>query len=72
MNWASLDGNWGQFKDWLRLKWTRFSDADIEYIHGSRDKLIVRLREKYGLSQTEAEWEWFRGALSREKETPVY
>jgi uncharacterized protein YjbJ (UPF0337 family) len=41
----------------------KLTDGDLDYVAGTRDRLIGRLQEKYGMTQEEAEREaeeWFR------------
>jgi uncharacterized protein YjbJ (UPF0337 family) len=52
-----------QFKGPAKQKWGKLTDGDLDYVAGTRDRLIGRLQEKYGMTQEEAERqaeEWFR------------
>ena len=63
MNWNELEAKWMQVKGSAKQEWGEFTDDDLDYIAGTRDRLIGRLQEKYGISKTEAERraeEWFR------------
>jgi uncharacterized protein YjbJ (UPF0337 family) len=67
MNWDSFDSNCMQFKGWVEQKWAKFSKDDIDFIHGSRDRLVGRLQEKYGMTAKLAEQEadeWYGAAAS--------
>jgi uncharacterized protein YjbJ (UPF0337 family) len=55
MNWDDVAGKWKQFTGSVKQEWGKFTDDDIDYIGGTRDRLIGRLQEKYGFSKEEAE-----------------
>jgi uncharacterized protein YjbJ (UPF0337 family) len=63
MNWNDLSGKWSQFKGSAKQTWGKFTDDDLDFVAGTRDRLIGRLQEKYGMNKEEAERqaeEWFR------------
>ena len=63
MNWEDLRGKWSQLKGSAKQTWGDLTDDDLDYVDGTRDRLIGRLQEKYGVSRQEAERqaeEWFR------------
>jgi uncharacterized protein YjbJ (UPF0337 family) len=63
MNWDEIGGKWMQLKGSVKQKWAKFTDDDLDYVGGTRDRLIGRLQEKYGMTRAEAEGqveEWFR------------
>jgi uncharacterized protein YjbJ (UPF0337 family) len=63
MNWNDIAAKWMQFKGSAKQRWGDFTDDDLDYIAGTRDRLIGRLQEKYGMTQQQAEQqaeEWFR------------
>jgi uncharacterized protein YjbJ (UPF0337 family) len=55
MNWDRVRGNWKQLKGELRARWGKLTDDDLEVIAGSRDRLVGRLQELYGIRKEEAE-----------------
>jgi uncharacterized protein YjbJ (UPF0337 family) len=55
MNWDSLAGKWKLFTGAVKQEWGQLTDDDLDYIAGTRDRLIGRLQEKYGFSKEEAE-----------------
>ena len=62
MNEDQFKGKWKQFKGELKEKWAKFTDDDILYIEGSRDKLDGKIQERYGDRKEEVKkWidEWF-------------
>lgn len=62
MNWDQMKAKWTQFKGSAKQEWAKFTDDDLDYIAGTRDRLIGRLQEKYGVAKEEAERQadkWF-------------
>lgn len=55
MNKNTLKGEWNQMKGSVKQKWGELTDDDLDYIEGSRDKLVGRLQERYGHAQDQAE-----------------
>jgi uncharacterized protein YjbJ (UPF0337 family) len=63
MKWEEVSAKWMQLKGSAKQKWGKFTDDDLDYVAGTRDRLIGRLQEKYGITQEEAERqaeEWFK------------
>jgi uncharacterized protein YjbJ (UPF0337 family) len=63
MNWDDVSAKWMQLKGSAKQKWGKFTDDDLDYVAGTRDRLIGRLQEKYGITRDEAERqaeEWFK------------
>lgn len=48
MNWDSIEGKWDQFKAAMRQQWGKLTDDDLEQAKGQRDKLVGKIRERYG------------------------
>ena len=62
MNWDKIAGNWKQAKGELKQSWAKLTDDDLIYIEGSRDKMLGKVQERYGIARDEAdkkisEWE---------------
>ena len=55
MNWDEIRAKWMLFKGSVKQEWGKFTDDDVDYIAGTRDRLVGRLEEKYGLAKEEAE-----------------
>jgi uncharacterized protein YjbJ (UPF0337 family) len=55
MNHDILQGRWEQLKGNARVKWGKLTNDDIDQIKGERDKLVGKLRERYGLATERAE-----------------
>ena len=58
MNEDTLKGQWNQLKGTLKQQWGRLTDDDIAQLDGSKDKIIGKLQERYGIARDEAEREW--------------
>ncbi|NLF64990.1 MAG: CsbD family protein [Chloroflexi bacterium] len=52
-----LKGNWNKFKGRVKEEWGDLTDDDLTQIEGSRDVLIGKIQERYGLTKLEAEQE---------------
>ena len=55
MNSDILQGKWEQLKGEARVKWGKLTNDDIDQIEGQREKLVGKLRERYGLARDRAE-----------------
>ena len=63
MDWNDMSGKWSIFKGSVKQKWGKLTDDDLDYVAGTRDKLVGRLQEKYGMTKEEAERQaddWFK------------
>lgn len=57
MNWEQMRGKWDQFKGSAKQKWGKLTDDDISKINGSRDQLVGKIVERYGIAKEQAEKE---------------
>ena len=55
MNWDQVQGKWKQLGGKVREKWGKLTDDDLEVIAGTRDQLVGRLQERYGIAKEEAQ-----------------
>lgn len=55
MNQDILKGRWSQLKGELKTQWGKLTDNDVTQIEGERDKLVGKVRERYGLAREDAE-----------------
>lgn len=55
MNWDVVKGNWKQFQGKARQQWGKLTDDDLEMAKGSREEMIGRVQERYGVARDEAE-----------------
>jgi hypothetical protein len=70
MSWEGLGSRWNALRDSVRSRWDKISDADFEAIGGSREKLVEKNHQSYGISRADAEREadeW----LKRHHRTPA-
>jgi uncharacterized protein YjbJ (UPF0337 family) len=68
MDWDQIGAKWQQFKGWMKQEWGNLTDDDLDYVAGTRDRLVARLQEKYGVTKEEAELQQTGGL--RPKRTP--
>ncbi len=57
MNWEQMRGKWDQFKGSAKQRWGKLTDDDISMINGSRDQLVGKIVERYGIAKEKAEQE---------------
>jgi len=57
MNWDQVEGKWKQLKGVAKQRWGKLTDDDLDVIAGSRDKLVGRIQERYGIAKDAAERE---------------
>ena len=55
MNWEQMEGKWKQFQGSVKQQWGKLTDDDLTFIGGSRDKLVGKLQERYGIKKEEAQ-----------------
>jgi uncharacterized protein YjbJ (UPF0337 family) len=55
MNWDQIAGQWKQFTGSVKQEWAKFTDDDLDYISGTKDRLVGRLQQKYGYAKEDAE-----------------
>jgi uncharacterized protein YjbJ (UPF0337 family) len=55
MNWDQIEGKWKQLTGSAKQQWANLTDDDLQYIAGSKDKLIGKLQERYGLQKEDAQ-----------------
>jgi len=57
MNWDQAAGKWNQMKGSVKQRWGKLTDDDLTVIAGSRDKLLGKIQERYGITKEKAEEE---------------
>jgi uncharacterized protein YjbJ (UPF0337 family) len=55
MNSDILQGKWEQLKGEVLVKWGKLTNDDLDQVKGQRDKLVGKVRERYGLERDQAE-----------------
>lgn len=48
------EGKWDQIKGTVKKKWGKLTDDDLKQIEGDKDRLVGKLKERYGMSESEA------------------
>jgi len=72
MNGDQVEGKWKQFRGSAKQQWGKLTDDDLEQIAGTRDKLVGKLQERYGIAKEEAQKkadEWVKVQKEREVQT---
>ena len=54
MNWDQAEGKWKQMKGSFKQQWAKLTDDDFTMIAGSKDKLVGKIQERYGIAKEEA------------------
>ena len=55
MNWDQIKGKWMQYRGKVKEQWGNLTDDDLDRAAGSKDQLVGRIQEKYGIAKEEAE-----------------
>jgi uncharacterized protein YjbJ (UPF0337 family) len=55
MNRDRIEGNWQQLKGKVKSQWAKLTDDDLTAIEGSREELLGKIQERYGIAREEAE-----------------
>lgn len=55
MNWDQIKGKWGQMTGTVKSKWGQLTDDEITEINGDRERLVGKIRERYGIAKNEAD-----------------
>ena len=50
MDWDHIARNWQQFNQRVRAKWEKLTDDNLVMINGRRNRLEVKIRQRYGFS----------------------
>ncbi|GGN99739.1 hypothetical protein [Saccharibacillus kuerlensis] len=53
-----IKGRWNQTRNEAKKQWSKLTEEDLDYINGDRDKLIEKVRERYGHDAESAELEY--------------
>jgi uncharacterized protein YjbJ (UPF0337 family) len=63
MDWNNVERMWKQVKGKVQEKWGKLTDDDLEVIDGRRDRLEVKIQQRYGFATVHARKEvddWVR------------
>ncbi|NGZ77402.1 hypothetical protein GYN08_19110 [Saccharibacillus sp. VR-M41] len=53
-----IKGRWNQTQHEAKKQWSKLTEEDLDYINGDKDKLIEKVRERYGHDAESAELEY--------------
>jgi uncharacterized protein YjbJ (UPF0337 family) len=54
MQWEQVEGKWGEFKGKVQEKWGKLTNDDMMIMHGKKEQLIGKLKERYGYTVDQA------------------
>jgi uncharacterized protein YjbJ (UPF0337 family) len=54
MNLDQFEGKWEQVKGQVKEKWGKLTNDDMTIIHGKKDQMLGKLRERYGYTASQA------------------
>ena len=57
MKWYEIAGDWKQFTDKVKARWSKLTDGDLTTFGGQHEQLSTLLQRKYGYPRDEAERE---------------
>jgi uncharacterized protein YjbJ (UPF0337 family) len=49
------DKKWDEIKGSITTEWSKLNDGDVRQINGHAEKLVTAIKDKYSVSQTEAQ-----------------
>jgi|KBSMisStaDraftv2_1062788.scaffolds.fasta_scaffold649523_3 uncharacterized protein YjbJ (UPF0337 family) len=55
MEWKDIEGQWKSFRPPIREQWSKLTDAQLDAVAGSRERLIRTIRQVYAISQEQTE-----------------
>jgi hypothetical protein len=55
VNWTTIEADWTRFRHAAKRRWDRLGEQQLSAISGRRYLLVARVRDAYGISQTESE-----------------
>jgi uncharacterized protein YjbJ (UPF0337 family) len=55
MTWAEIEKNWHSFKNKIKNRWDKITDADLDDIDGNRDYLRGTIVSRYGRNRDEVD-----------------
>lgn len=54
MNSDQFEGKWKQLKGSVKQRWGKLTDDDVMTMSGTKDELVGRLQERYGITREQA------------------
>ncbi len=62
--WNEIQAEWSEFSSALLARWNELTRSDLREVVGHRDRLVAKIRERYGVTAAEAERQiddWLKG-----------
>ena len=50
MDWNAIEGMWKETKTKIQAKWSKLTDEDLDLIGGRRDRLEIKIHQRYGFA----------------------
>ncbi len=51
MTTLEIKGDWNIIKGYLKQKWAKLTDDDLQYIEGQQDELLGRIQKRTGVTR---------------------
>ena len=74
MDWNAIEGMWKETKTKIQAKWSKLTDEDLDLIGGRRDRLEIKIHQRYGFAPSHVSKEiddWVRWQVPKVS-TPRY
>jgi len=55
VDWTGIEADWPRFRHAAKRRWDRLGEQQLSAIDGRRYLLVARVRDAYGISQSESE-----------------
>lgn len=55
MDWTTVENAWNDYKNHVKLRWSRIPDAQIDEMQGRHESLSRGVQQVYAVSREEAE-----------------
>lgn len=62
--WEQIAKHWHMMAATVKGQWDKLTDADLSFIGGKQDLLVMKLQERYGLHQDDAAHQAFQWATN--------
>jgi uncharacterized protein YjbJ (UPF0337 family) len=68
MDWSQVESKWEQLKGDVKSTWGKLTNDDLTFVRGQKDKLVGKIKERYGILEEQARGEvdaWVARASAR-------
>lgn len=55
MNWSQIEGKWHEIKVHAKSKWGKLTEDNLKKVGGSREQLVGKVQQRYGMMKDSAE-----------------